>query len=867
MGSDKIYEQKESNSYVFGYSCDQPIENSTTNFFIKEIAKFNLSGLYNTSYTFHYLANNEIQLTSPNTFTISTEIIGQSCSGDIMYKGFNISDILMPEKLDIKLVVTSGGKYVTSQEFFGVPMDDSNHCRIEFIYESLDENRLFNLNLENVKFYSDTNDQEKFNYRINEVDEYYASIAVINHALEEFRQIDIEPNSILEFYLNLKELNRTYNVVSNELFLTELKINSNDIAGYYEKLGEMKNQLVRYTEYFDILTTSTGVFRFNKSIEKYALQYVDEATRYLSLSQEVTHSHSNYFYNLGRIHYNHAIINQYCMDIKKVLNKSSYCNKEDLVLQKLQNDVFNIYLDKASYLIDNQQYHLAVALLQNAGQYYKITKTETLPITLNILVSKANYGIFDSYLQLIDRAIEVGNYDLAENYLSKAMDFQKENSTSIISNEYILKISEELAILYISKGNQLLEEEEFKNASYCFEQAFHLCHKIGRFNYDYEIKHGLMSARNGWYRSLINQIIDELGSNNIEIAEKLMEEANELVAGYYYEIIYSPEHVFIRSAINHYYYLELIQTGKALLELGDYRIAYDKFLAAFDLEAKSNFELSPELPELFYRAATPVLVDLCSLGEVKVRKNQLDEARDIYNRCFQLQDEYGLIYEPDVQQGLTMLNNSIFNRHCEIVTEEFEGIIAAFDNSIDQGDFISAMDILNSTDNLTAKNYYCDIDKGMISELKAKYSPAAEYQQLAKIAQDALNSGEHEKFMEAHERMKILSSNYEVIRKYIEPLPLHYLFSVKKNLALLESSIEYFKTKEDFQTALDLLAVLQANNYTEKDTKAIQQKLGNKMALADKECIYTADPQVIVDEYTEGKTYLKHFKKAYIKNW
>jgi hypothetical protein len=346
-----------------------------------------------------------------------------------------------------------------------------------------------------------------------------------------------------------------------------------------------------------------------------------------------------------------------------------------------------------------------------------------------------------------------------------------------------------------------------------------------------------------------------------------MDEANQLVAGFYYEIIYSPEHAFIRSAINHYYYEELIQTGRSLLESGDYRLAYDKFLMAFDLEAKSNFELSPDLPELFYRAATPVLVDLCSLGEVKVRKNQLNEAREIYNTCYQLQDDYGLIYQSNVQESLTLLNNSIFSRHCELVAQDFEAIIASFDSAIDQGNFISAIEILNSTDNISIKNYYCEFDQGLVSELKAKYGPAAEYQELAKVAQDALDSKDHEKFIEAHERMKYLSSNYEVIRKYIEPLPLHYLFSVKKNLAFLENSIEYFKNRKEFETVLDLLVVLEANNFSEKETKALQQKLGNKMALADKECIYTADPQIIVDEYTEGNVYLKHFKKAYIKTW
>lgn len=865
--ADKIFERKENNTYVFGYAPGQPVENSTTNYFIKEIAKYNLTALYNTSYTYHYEVSNGIQYTAPHTFIISTDIFGKSCSGDILYKGFDISDILMPEMVDIKLVLMSEGITIDSKEFFSISIDDTNHCHIEYIFESLKEDRQYTLNLENVKFYSDNKDQETFNNRINQIDEYYASISAIEYALKEFNQINIGKASILEFYLNLKELERTYHKVSNEDFLFDLNIKSKDIGNYYGKLAEMKNQLARYSGYFDILTESTDSFRFYKSIGEYAELYLEDATRYQVLSQEVTHSHSNYYYSLGKINYNQAMINQYCQDIIRVLNKSAYSKAAARILHELQKEIFNIYLNKASRLIDEQQFHLAIGLLQNAEKYYNVTKGQTLPVSLNILVSKANYGIFDSYLQLIDRAIMVGNYDLAENYLGKAMEFQKTNSISIISNDYIVKISEELAVLYIAKGTQLNEIEEYKNASYCFEQAFKLCHKIGRFNYDYEIKHGLMNARNGWYKGLINQIIEELEQNNIEFAKKLMDEANKLLAGFYYEIIYSPEHVFIRSAINHYYYEEMIQTGKQYLYAGDYRIAYEKFLAAFELEAKYNFELNAELPELFYKAAAPVLVDLCSLGEVKVRKNQLNEAREIYNTCYKLQDDYGLLYQSSVQESLTLLNNSIFSRHCEIITKEYEEILASFDSAVDQGNFISAMDILNSSDNLTAKNYYCDIDKTLVGELKSKYGPAAEYQELAKIAQDALSNEDHEKFIEAHDRMKILSSNYEVIRKYIEPLPLHYLFSVKKNLAYLENSIEYFKSRKEFETVLDLLVVLEANNYSEKETKSLQQKLGNKMALADKECIYTADPNVIVNEYTEGNIYLKHFKKAYIKNW
>ncbi len=145
------------------------------------------------------------------------------------------------------------------------------------------------------------------------------------------------------------------------------------------------------------------------------------------------------------------------------------------------------------------------------------------------------------------------------------------------------------------------------------------------------------------------------------------------------------------------------------------------------------------------------------------------------------------------------------------------------------------------------------------------YSPAADYQNLARTAQEALNSNDHEKFIDTHQKMEELSSKYEVIRQRIEPLPLHYLFSVKKNLAMLETSIDYFKSEDEFDIAFKLIDVLQANNFSDKDTKSIQQKLANNMALADRLNPQVEDPKIKAEKYTEGKTYYKHFRKAYIK--
>jgi hypothetical protein len=105
---------------------------------------------------------------------------------------------------------------------------------------------------------------------------------------------------------------------------------------------------------------------------------------------------------------------------------------------------------------------------------------------------------------------------------------------------------------------------------------------------------------------------------------------------------------------------------------------------AFELEVNSEFQVYESVFDLFARAATPYLIHLCSLAEVKVMKNQLNEARDIYEQCFTMQREFGLNYEPALQASLALLNNSIFSKNCEIAQLRFEEILDDFKKQLNR---------------------------------------------------------------------------------------------------------------------------------------------------------------------------------------
>jgi hypothetical protein len=201
-----------------------------------------------------------------------------------------------------------------------------------------------------------------------------------------------------------------------------------------------------------------------------------------------------------------------------------------------------------------------------------------------------------------------------------------------------------------------------------------------------------------------------------------------------------------------------------------------------------------------------------------------------------------------------------------IVAENYEDQLNRFYNQADGGDFISAIQILKETETMLKKNYFCEYDNSAIASLLREYEPAAEYQQLAGEAQDALSKKDNDRFVEIYKRMEELSDNYEVIRKRIEPLPLHYLFSVKKNLALLESSVSGYESKEEYSTALKILQVLESNNTPGRDARFIQQKLAEKIAEADKSTASIDDPRTNVEKYTGGNSWYRYFRKSYIKN-
>ena len=862
-----VFESRQSNKYIFSYSENLPGADQTTNYLIREIAKFNLSGLYSTSYTFYYSLDNSIISSAPDQFTISAHITPRECTGDVYYKGFDISDILMPEKVDLKIILIRDKNYIDIRNFEGVSLNPGKKCTIDFDIDVYDESGNYSIQIEDLKFYSTPQSENLFNSRINQIDCYFASVAMMERILNESACLDIRTNTLIETCFRLKELERMFGIISTEPFIKELKIAQNDPVGYYEKLSALKRLITRYNEYFYFVISTVDSVKILKSLDFYADDFVMRTTDNFLLSQTVSHSHSSYYFKLGLIKYTHADIHSIRDIIKQILCKSRYSGKSDQIINNFLNKAFNVFISKASDFVNEQNYNVALGYLYNAGSFYIASTSLSIPLTHVILTSRANYGIYDSYLRLIDKAFELGNYEMAENYTLKALAFQKENQGSIISDHYLTGIAQKLIDLYVEKGNLLNQTGEFKNAMGCFEHAYFICSKIERFNNKYEIDHGLNDSRNGLYKQILERVLPELERGNYVAAQQLIDRAKSLERENNWQIYSEPKYQSLVTLLNEFTYRQLIEKGRKLLDSGNYHYAYKQFLEAVKIREKSEFNFDLELDCCFELSAIPVLLEMCNSAEVKIRKNNLVEARSLYNQCLGLQNKYGLDYEPTLQKKLTLLDNHIFEKQCEYEILKFNRVVDSFWVNVKVGDFRNALEILCQAETLSNDHYYCSFDEDYIKDLQAKYQPLAEYQALEQKARESLILHESDQFNGLFNRMQFYSRNNVMIRNLIETVPMAGFLSVKKNLDLLESYMNNITSGPELITALQVLATLEQSRLVPTESRHLQKKLGNILLKSGLAGGYGVEYAALIDEYISNKDYYKYLIKASSPEW
>ncbi|MCD4678848.1 MAG: hypothetical protein K8S00_00535 [Bacteroidales bacterium] len=524
---------------------------------------------------------------------------------------------------------------------------------------------------------------------------------------------------------------------------------------------------------------------------------------------------------------------------------------EHKLLSELGDNIIQHYLIVAENFILQNKANEALDALNKAEDFCNKTPGVNCHKDIEDLVSRAKYGIYKSYLQIAEKAMEIVSFDFAERYILKASEYQQ-NNKEIDSDAEIKNLYGKLIYQCTEKGFEALSVPDFNNAQNYFDQAWRLCNSPQGFKCSQRLINGINSANHGIaleYESIKN---DDYTNNETETTIPKNTD-NALIAS--------------KQEFKQNDHSRLIAEGQILIEAQHTIDAFDKFCEAKKMEKKFNLQANTELDTLLSLTAKAVILNDLKKSDFLIWKNKIAEASEIYNKAIDEQKKFNLINDSEINTTLVRIQKNIEKKKCFNAEAEYRNTCLKALRLIRRSNIKDAGNSLNKASKIKTNNSLCNFTDNVVNQVKQKYEPFFNYQ---KNMDFASSSAKDHKYEDAIEYLQKSFNNYSDGKMDTTGLdfPSFTDFIVSYNdPGFSFYACGYLLDKSDYENSFLLLKDLRRLNFLSKESKAIQIRLGKKMAEVDKTNAPGNDPLTKVKEYTLGDKWYQNFRKAYFSTW
>ena len=341
-------------------------------------------------------------------------------TGDIDYKGFDISDHIFPTLVSFKLLRPGG-----SQELLATirgAVINPNDCSVSV---SLHKNTTEIPIIDQLAFFHSDQDFEKADSHLKLIDKYYAAVWLIqrtNKLLDEC-QLTLLHNAPAFIAKNLEV------IVIND-WLTRQHFNRYPVFQKKDSLELIKNlEISRYRKsLIDQDFIKQNVIS-NEDLMKAATLFADNLAFYFD-SNQPDYNRETYLTQMAEAQLSTLGFNT----IREFANNYAAAHKlpdySMQLLQKISELIRYAMTGKASQLVDQEKYAEAMSML-NASDKYNLQKGGCRSQLDSLLVGKLIQRLYDAYLDFSLKSINSGIYSITEDFYSKAL-LLKQNYVGLI---------------------------------------------------------------------------------------------------------------------------------------------------------------------------------------------------------------------------------------------------------------------------------------------------------------------------------------------------------------------------------------------------------------------------------------------------
>ncbi|MCK4661656.1 MAG: hypothetical protein KAT68_02220 [Bacteroidales bacterium] len=859
-----IYDDIQTKSFSVKYIEES--QGTFNNEIITKIARSIPKPVHEFEIKFNYQQHSKI-IRDLDKLKFVVEISDIDIKDDIIYKGFPINNILHPCELNFTLNwLDADNKVIKNFNFNNIPIIKTYTKIVDFSF--IDSLKLPRYSFEIVSvvpIYNQKN-QNKFISKEKIINDYYNFDSGIQLTLYDLKKINLENTEQFDKYSEvIKRTDDFLKEIKSKNLPKHLKFPTYDPNKLNIKIKETNELNSRIKQTLEHMINNMHEAYYNKGLKLLETGETEQSIILFNKSVDTKKDYPPPYYQLAKIEFDN---NNFDNSIKKISSVILKMKPSSEIKEKSKNlliKIIAVYVNEADSLNNNSEYNEAIKILEKASQIGKdILKVKYFE-NIETQLKNSYTGLYVNITDSAYSELNNNNFVNVENYIDTATSFYNKYKNYIINNEKLISVTKSLYQTYINQGNELNQQQKFKQALVMLENANRLCNDNSEIVCKSEMYKEIEISKNGYYINLLLESEKAFNEKDLEKASELLNSANKFqIENKLEKVTKSYE---LEEKINYQTYILLIYTGKENFNDHNYKVSLDNFEEAKNMQIQYDYPVIDNLDSLIKTSATFYIIDKLREGERFAMTNDIPKAKNIISETNNIIEKYKIENNEKINIGIKNLNNKIAEQICNNAIFEFAVQYRTAQKFIEQKRFIDAEKSFNKAIDISKQNSNCNIPGEETIEEKNRITNAVLYQQkLNKINKLIIEKSYPETIANYIEIRKLyIDSN--ITEFNLQNKNLFDFIITNESANFINYAVKHYTDTDEFESALSLLEELNKREYLSNWAKNNQNLLGTKLAIRDHSKHPGRDPKLFVKKYTTEDKWYSHLKKAYLKRW
>ncbi len=863
-----VYRDSKTLGIPYALSSGEDLNSVITNYFVNEIALSNQKKPEFIKYVFSGTQLCRIIETSAGKFDAGFELTDLVNTGDVGYKSFSISDVLIPSTCSFNFqVYGSQSTPISSQTIAEAPLKPGYNKLADYTFADTSKAKKFSIVLDNLKFNYDTTAKSRFSKRLKLIDDYFSSETLLNQYMSQLKTIDFSNTDMIIVYdIRLKDLEKASDELYKLDFPGKLHLVSHDPIHFIDRYDNFSDTLILIRNQMNGKLSSLDKIYFDKGMGELQHKETDKAQLYFKKSILFNPAYAPSHLELAKIQYRRDSLLAASDKIAYILQK---LNPEPAVQKQVllyADTVYTKMVAEGNEDVRTEKFNEAVELFEQCTKFCSGLPGYTCNEDHTRGLASAKFGIYQSYLTVSQQALDNGKLEIAEIYITAAQSYQKTNFKEIISDAEAKLKFEKLIKAYIAKADTLSSRQKFDKALMFLGKA----QNIGKNNdiaLPEKFSKSITKAKNGIYKEKLKISAQELKLGDADEAEKVLNDAvkyqcdnSETV-----NILSTADSILLK--IKAAQYKNYITDAMPDLAIQNYKMALNGFDNAKKLERVFLFKPYPALDSLIRSAAKPVVEQQIDRAKSLLALNLVDSAKALVVKIKNLQNSHLLAGDTLLNHSFDNLSALIYKARCTNAHNSFDSACIQANIAANLQNYLKASELYSAAIKISEKYPDCSIDASAAITDKKANKPATDYQLMLQKADLALEQLNYPEYFFFYYEAEVFFANNAVKNFGLVHHLLVDMVGVSSNPAFVSVAFDFFISKNRPDDALVCLKTLKKMQYPVEKTKGLQQQLGIKLALRDFAYNKSLSPAMMVVSYTAADKWFRDLKNAYNTTW